>query len=694
MKTYTPDKIRNVGLAGHSGCGKTTLAEAMLYDSGYVTRMGTVEDGSTVMDYDAEEIKRQISIHTSVASFDWKGSKINLIDTPGDANFINNAVSAMAVMDSVIIPISADAGIKAQTENVWSQAAARKIPKILFVNKMDSDRADYSAVIKQIHGVFGVKILRLTLPIGSGASFAGVVDLLYMKSYIYKRDGEGKFTTGDIPEDLRETAEKERKELVESVAETDEKLLDIFLAEGTLPDDKLFAGFRRAVIAREITPVVCGSALHNIVVRKTLDLVLNFLPSPLDMDAAMAVDGDGNLVAVAPDPAGHPAALVFRTQADPFAGRLSIFRVYSGSFTADSNIVNVTRGEKEHIGALLELHGKKQTPMPTAVTGDIAAVAKLKATTTGDTLCATKEKFHFTMASMPEPVMTFAIDPKTKGDEDKVSIALGKIMEEDLSLRHGIDPSTREHVISGMGQTHIEVTVARLKEKYGVEVVTRPPKVAYRETVRGKAAGHGRLKKQTGGHGQFADCHLEVEPAGDSKDFEFVNAIVGGVIPRQYIPGIEKGVKEAMAEGVLANYPVTGLRVTVFDGKFHDVDSSEMAFKIAAREAFREAFLKARPALLEPIVKLEISAPEECVGGVMGDLNHRRGRVLSIEGGMGSHKITALAPLAEVLSYAPDLKSMTGGRGGFSMRAHGYEEAPAPIAGKIVEAGGRQNKHQ
>jgi elongation factor G len=692
MKTYTPDKIRNVGLASHSGSGKTTLAEAMLYDSGCVTRRGTVEEGSTVMDYDPEEAKRQISIHTAIASFEWKGHKINLIDTPGDPNFINNAFSAISVMDSVVIPIPADTGIKALTEKVWARASARKIPKILFVNKMDSDRADYAHVIQRIHDVFQVKILRLTLPIGAGAAFKGVVDLLYMKSYIYQRDGEGRFVTGDIPPELRETAEQERKELVESVAVTDEKLLDMFMANGTLEEEVLFQGFRKAVIAGDLTAVVCGSALYNIVVRKTLDLIVNFMPSPLDLGPAMAVDDAGAPVAVAPDPNGHPAAHVFRTVADPFAGRLSVFRVYSGSFSADSAILNVTRGEKEHIGALLEMHGKKQTPISSAVTGDIVAVAKLKYSATGDTLCAAKEKFHFEKTSLPEPVMTFAIQPKSKGDEDKVSIALGKIMEEDLSLRSGVDPATREHVISGMGLPHIEMTVARLKEKYGVEVSIHPPKIAYKETIRGKATGHGRLKKQTGGHGQFADCHLELEPTADFRDFEFVNGVVGGVIPRQYIPGIEKGVKEAMAEGVLAHYPVTGCRVTVFDGKHHDVDSSEMAFKIAAREAFREAFMRANPALLEPMVKMEIEAPEECVGGVMGDLNHRRGRVLSVEAGVGSHKITALAPLAETLTYAPDLRSMTGGRGGFSMRVHGYEEAPPQVAGKIIEAGHRPQK--
>ncbi|MDH4184192.1 MAG: elongation factor G, partial [Nitrospinota bacterium] len=587
MKTYTPDKIRNVGLVSHGGSGKTTLAEAMLYDSGYINRMGRVDEGSSVLDFDPEEIKRKISINSSIACLEWKGCKINLIDTPGDQNFINDAFAAMSVMDSVIITIPADAGIKSQTERAWSRASQRKIPKLLFVNKMDSDRADYAGVIKQIHSRFHSKIIRLTLPIGVGSGFVGVADLLYMKAYMYDRDGEGKFTIGDIPADLMETAVKERQELVESVAETDEKLLDQFMANGALDDETLFAGFRRAVIAGEVTPVVCGSALYNIVVRKTLDLIVNFLPSPLDLGPATAYDDNGKPVSVAQDPEGHPAAFVFKTIADPFAGRLSVFRVYAGSFNADSNILNVTRGEKEHFGSLLELHGKKQTPIKLVVTGDIAAVAKLKSTFTGDTLCAAKEKFHFEKEPLPEPVISFALEPKIKGEEDRVSIALGKILEEDQSLRAGMDPATHEYIIAGSGQVHIEVTMAKLKEKFGVDAIIKPPKIAYKETIRGTAKGHGRLKKQSGGHGQFADCHLEVEPASDSKNFEFVNAIVGGVIPKQYIPGIEKGVKETMAEGVLAHYPVIGCRVTVFDGKFHEVDSSEMAFKIAAREAFR-----------------------------------------------------------------------------------------------------------
>jgi len=685
MKTYTPDKIRNVGLAAHSGSGKTTLAEAMLYDSGYVNRMGRVEEGSTVMDFDPEEIKRQMTIGSSVATFDWKGAKFNIIDTPGDQNFISDAFSALTIMDSVIIPIPADSGIKVQTEKIWGRARGRNLPTVLFINKMDSERADYDAIIRQINQVLKTKILRLTLPIGSGEKFMGVVDLLYMKAYIYQKDGEGRFTTEEIPGDLEEAARRERQELIESVAETDEKLLDIFMETGTLTDDALYKGFRRAVIAGGVTPVVCGSALLNIVVRKTLDLILNFMPSPLDMPPARAVGEDGNPVEIAPDPTGPATAFVFKTFADPFAGRVSVFRVYSGSFSSDSNIVNVSSGEKEHLGSLLELHGKKQTHQDTAVTGDIVAVAKLKHTTTGDTLCASWKKFTFEKPKLPAPVITFALEAKSKGDEDKLSVALNKIREEDPSLTAGMDPSTKEYVISGMGQVHIEVALGKLKEKFGVEAGIHPPKIAYKETIRGKAKGHGRLKKQSGGHGQFADCHLEIEPASGSRDFEFVNAIVGGVIPKQYIPGIEKGVRETMAEGVLANYPVIGCKVTVFDGKYHDVDSSEMAFKVAAREAFREAFMNARPVILEPIAEMEVEAPEECVGDVMGDLNQRRGRVLGIEASEGSHKITALAPLGEVLSYAPDLRSLTGGRGGFSLKPHGYEEAPANIASRIIE---------
>ena len=686
MKTYTPDKIRNVGLLGHSGAGKTCIAEAMLYDSGGVTRMGKIADGSTTMDFDPEEIKRQLSISASIASCEWKNHKINVIDTPGDQNFVSEAFLCIPIMDAAIVVIAADEGIRANTERLWDRAAERKLPRVLFINKMDAERASYSTVIDQIHETFHQKILRLTIPIGHGAAFRGVVDLLYMRAYIYEKDGEGKFTTEEIPADLKDLADKERQELVESVAETDEKLLDQFMTTGALKDEDLYAGFRRAVLAGDVSPVVAGSAALNIVIRKTLDLIVNFLPSPLDAPPRPAENESGATVDIKPDPNGPPLAFVFKTIADPYAGKLSVLRVFSGVFASDSNVINSQRGEKEHLGQLEALQGKKQNPVKEAVVGDIAAIAKLKLTTTGDTLAGGKERIVFPKVAAQQPVISYAIIPKSKSDEDKVSGALHRLEEEDPTLRVGVDKQTKERILSGMGQTHIEVVVSKLREKFGVEVDLKPPRIAYKETIKAKAKGHGRHKKQTGGHGQFADCHLEIEPLRNGQEFEFVNGIVGGVIPRQYIPGVEKGALEAMADGVLAGYPITGVRVTVVDGKYHEVDSSELAFKIASRTAFKEAFLQAKPVLLEPMAALEITVPDECVGDVMGDLNHRRGRVQGVDSRGGAQVISATAPMAEILTYAPDLRSMTGGRGQFVMHPGAYEEAPAHIAQKIIEA--------
>ena len=686
MKTYTPDKIRNVGIVAHSGAGKTSLAEAMLYDSGAINRLGLVDEGSSVMDFDPEEIKRKISISSAIASCDWKGHKINIIDTPGDQNFIPDALSCMQVMDSVIIVIPAESGIRVQTEKVWNRAVQIGLPRVIFINKMDNDRASYENMLKQITDVFDHKFLKLTLPIGSGDGFKGVVDLLYMKAYVYDKSGEGKFTAEKIPADLAEIADKERQELIESVAETDEALLDKFMENGTLDDEDLFNGFRKAVVAGTVTPIVCGSATLNIVVRKTLDLIINFLPSPLDVKPRLAKDSSGNDVNIDPNPDGPGIGLVFKTITDPYSGKLSVFRVFSGELSSDSNIHNINQSHKEHLGSLLALHGKKQSPVTKAVFGDIVAVAKLKSTVTGNTLSDDKGVASIVSAQMPSPVISFAITPKTQGDEEKISSSLTRLMEEDPTLRWKLDKQTKEMVVSGMGQVHIEVVTHKLKEKFGVEVEIKPPKIAYKEAIRGKAKGHGRLKKQSGGKGQFADCHIELEPTSDSKEFEFVDAIVGGAIPKGYIPGVEKGVREAMRDGVLSGNPVTGCKVTLRDGKFHDVDSSELAFKIAASMAFKEAFIQAKPVLLEPIVVMAITTPEECVGDVMGDLNQRRGRVLGIDTTGGQQTVNAIVPMAEALTYAPDLRSITGGRGQFTMQFKSYEEVPAQIASKIIES--------
>lgn len=689
MKTYTPDRIRNVGILAHSGAGKTSLAEAILYDSGAVSRMGSVQEGNTVMDHDPEEVKRQLSISSAVAACEWKDHKINIIDTPGDQNFVSDTYLCMSAMDSALVIVSAVSGIKAQTEKVWRWACDRKLPRVIFINKMDNDRASYETAFGQIDSIFHQKTLKFTLPIGSGPAFKGVVDLLMMRAYIYEKDGEGRFTEEEIPGNLLSWAEKERREMVESVAETDEVLLDKYMENNDLDQDDLFAGLRRAVIAGEVVPVLCGSAVLNIVVRKTLDTIVRFLPSPLDAPPRAGQGSKGERVEIKPDPEGPAVAQVFKTIADPYAGKISLFRVFAGSIGPDANLLNATRDQKEHLGSIFSPQGKKQAPLEKAVLGDIAAVAKLKSAQTGDTLCPPKNAVVMDWAPPLNPVISFAISPGSKGDEDKLGASLGRLAEEDPALRVGMDRQTHEMIVSGMGQLHIEVTMAKLKEKFGIEAEIKPPRIAYKETIRGKAKGHGRLKKQTGGHGQFADCWLEIEPAPDGAEFEFVNAIVGGVIPRQYIPGVEKGVRETMADGVLAGYPVTGLRVTVFDGKHHDVDSSEMAFKIAASQAFKEAFQQARPVLLEPYMEMEVVVPEECVGDVMADLNKRRGRVLGVGMMGGQQQIKASVPMAEILSYAPDLRSITGGRGQFTMQLGSYEETPANIAQKVIEKAGK-----
>lgn len=689
MKTYSPEKIRNVGIIAHSGAGKTTLAESILYDSGAIPRRGKTTDGDTVMDFDAEEIRRGVSISTSVASLEWKEHKINILDTPGDQNFVSDALLCMGVMDSALVLVSAVSGIKAQTERVWGWACEHKLPRVIFINKMDADRASYETAFGQIDAVFHQKTLKFTLPIGAGPGFAGVVDLLYMKAYLYSKDGEGKFTVEEIPGNLKSWAVKERQELVESVAETDERLLEIYLEKNTLTDTELFAGLRRAIIAGDVVPVLCGSAALNIVVRKTLDTIVNFLPSPLDMPPRKAVDANGAAVEIAPDPNGPPVAHVFKTLVDPYAGKLSFLRVFSGSFAADSNVFNSVKGQKEHIGSLLEAQGKKQAPASKAVTGDIVAIAKLKGADTGDTLCDPKTSVIMKKETPPSPVMSLAIEPLTRGDDDKLMTSLSRIMDEDPSLRVDNDKETHELILSGMGQLHLEVAMSRLKSKFGLDVTSHPPKIAYKETVRGKANGHGRLKKQTGGHGQFADCRITVEPSGDGKTFEFVNAIVGGSIPRQYIPGVEKGVREAMESGTLAGYPVKGCRVTLNDGQYHDVDSSEMAFKIAASQAFKQAMMEAHPVLLEPVMEVETVAPGDCVGDVMADIAHKRGKVTGVGMMGGNQQIMARIPMTELLGYDQDLRSITGGRGRFSMHFHAYEEVPVHIAQKVIEGSKR-----
>ena len=686
MKTYAPEKIRNIGIVAHSGAGKTSLAEAILYDSGTVNRLGKVAEGSTVMDFDPEEIKREMSISASLASAEWKGHKINIIDTPGDQNFIAEALLSMSVMDTAVVIVSAISGIKVQTEKVWNWACDHDLPRVIFINKMDNEKASFDTAFGQIDERFHQKTLKFTLPIGSGATFKGVVDLLYMKAYIYKLDGEGSFTTEEIPGDLKEWAEKERREMVESVAETDEALLEKYMENDTLSDEDLFAGLRSSIVSGAVVPVLCGSATANIVVRKTLDTIVNFLPSPADMPSRKGTDSKGSEIEIEQDSNGPEVAQVFKTVADPYAGKLSLFRVFSGKITSDSSLVNTSREDaKERLGQLLSINGKKHEPAKQVTLGDIGAVAKLKSVQTGDTLCNPKNRVTLVREHPPKPMVAVAIEPESQGDDDKLMSSLNRLGEEDPTISVDLDPATGEMILHGMGQVHVDVTLNRLKEKFGLHVATHPPKIAYKEAIRGSSKGHGRLKKQSGGHGQFADCWLEVEPLTTGENFEFINGIVGGVIPRQYIPGVEKGVKEAMSSGVLAGYPVVGCKVRVYDGKHHDVDSSEMAFKTAASMAFKEAVSQAKPVLLEPVMVLEVVAPDECIGDIMADLSQKRGKVLGMGVMGGQQRVKATAPLSEVLTYEQDISSMTGGRGQFTMEFSSYEQTPTSVTKKIID---------
>lgn len=683
---YESIDIRNVAFLGHGGCGKTSLSEAVLFCSGAIKRLGRVDDGNAVMDFDPEEIKRNISIGSSFFDFEWKKKKINLIDTPGDADFTTDAQTSMSVADNAIIVVDAVSGVEIQTERMWKKADELGIPKIIFITKFDRERADLDRVISSLGGVLKGRFSLLTYPIGKEANFSGVVDLFSKKALNYSGDASGKFEEGEIPADLVSTIEKLRGELIESIAESDDTLLEKYLDGGELSGEELARGLKKGVIEGTITPVFCGSGARNIGAHPLLNFLVDSAASPIERKAIKATDSaKGEEVEVKPDPDGPLTALVFKTIADPFAGKLSIFRVFSGTMKADSNVLNATKKTKERVGQLLHLRGKEQTPTNAAPTGDICAVPKLKDTSTGDTI--TDESFGVVFPGFKTPprVMSFALKPKSKGDEDKVMTSIHRLMEEDPTLEIRRDEDTRELLLLGMGQVHLEVVIAKLKSKFGVEVDLLIPKVPYKETIKGKARVQGKYKKQTGGRGQYGDAWLEIEPQKRGEGFEFVDKIVGGVIPKQYIPACKKGIEEAMAGGVMAGYPVVDVAVKLVDGSYHNVDSSEMAFKIAASLGFKKGFMDSKPVLLEPIMKMEIFVTEDNVGDVMGDLNSRRGKVAGVQAEEGIQVIRALVPLAEVLTYAPDLRSITSGRGTFTMELDHYEEVPAHLTDKIIQ---------
>jgi len=686
MKVYEAPNIRNVALVGHGGCGKTSLVSAMLFDMGAVNRIGRVEDGTTVTDFDPDEIDRKISLQTALAWGEWKKAKINMLDAPGYANFLSEARSALRVADSALVLVDGVSGVEVQTEKVWGYAAEYGIPRLVVVNRMDRDRASFARSLESLQSAFGRGVVPIAVPLGEERGFVGFADLVTEKAFVYSDDQSGGFQPVDVPANVADAARSWREKLVEMVAESNEDLMEVFFEKGGLSQADLVRGLRAAVLERRVFPVVPASSLHNVAVHAILDAILELLPSPVDRGEVKGSDPAGNEASRQPAADAPLSAFVFKTIADPHAGRISLFRVYSGTLRSDSTFHNASRDVPERVGALELLQGKSQTPVPEIHAGDLGAVAKLKETQTGDTLSDKAHPIVYPPVVFPEPATTFAIEPKTRGDDDKISLALHRLMEEDPVLRLSRDTQTHEMLLSGMGQLHIEVAVAKLRKRYKVEVNLKKPKIPYRETIKASAEGHGRHKKQTGGHGQFGDCKIRMKPLPRGEDFKFVDDIFGGSIPKNFIPAVEKGIQEARNRGLVAGFPMVDFQVELHDGQYHDVDSSEMSFKIAGSLAFKDAVAKCRPTLLEPVMKVEIAVPEEFAGSVMGDLSSRRGRPQGMEPNGSLQVIRAEVPLAEMLSYDAELTSMTGGRGSYHMEMSHYDEVPAHLQEKIVAA--------
>ena len=683
MKVHDATTIRNVALVGHSGAGKTQLASAMLFDAGMVNRLGRVDDGTTVTDFDEEEIARKHTLASSLAFAEWNKTKINLIDTPGFGNFLADAHAALRVADGALVVVDAVAGVEVQTEKVWEFCDELELPRFVVLNRFDRERASLGRSLESLHGVFGRTVIPIQYPLGEEKAFRGVVDLLSMKAYTFEPDGSGKLTQGPIPADAAGEVNAAREALVEMVAEADDSLMEKFFEAGSLTQEELVAGLRSAVIARKVCPLLCTSSTLNVGIQALLDGILAYLPSPAERSVKGSKGGSEILVKASDqDPY---AVVIWKTVADPFAGRISMFRVMSGTIRSDSTVYNLTKESPERLGHLVLLQGKTQVEVPEIKAGDLGAVAKLKETLTNDTL-ADKGGVTFPPLKFPEPVLSYAIEPKSRGDEDKISSSLQRLQEEDPTIRSSRDPQTKELLLSGQGQLHIEVTVAKLKRRFGVEVNLKPPRIPYRETITASTEAHGRHKKQTGGHGQFGDCKITMEPLPRGADFEFVDDIFGGAIPRQFIPAVEKGIQDARLRGYLAGYPVVDFRVTLIDGQFHAVDSNELSFKLAGSLAFKDGMSRARPTLLEPIMNVEVFAPSDFAGDLMGDLNGRRGRIGGMDTRGGMTVIKAQVPMAEMLTYEQQLTSATGGRGSYHMEYSHYEEVPSHLQTKIIAA--------
>ncbi len=692
MKVYAAANLRNLALIGHGHAGKTTLVSAMLYTAGAAPRLGRVDDGSAPTDYDEEEIARKMSISTGLAFVEWGPAeakvKINLLDTPGFNMFVHEAKIALPVVDAALVVVDGVAGVEVVTQRVWQYCNDIDLPRMIVVNRMDRDRADANRVLESLTNAFGRAVTPLQLPIGREKSLSGIIDLVRMKAYTYEMGGNGKGKEGPIPADMAGAAKEAHEKLVELVAEGKDELMEEFFETGTIPEEHLVPALHEAIREDKLFPVLFTSGLGNIGVDELMDFIVDYTPAASEHHAITGWTAEGSAPAERKGTDNEPASVyVFKTLSDAFAGRISYFKVFSGVLKNDASLQNYNRNIQEKLAHISLIQGKQAVPIPELHAGDIGAVAKLRETLTGDTLGDKSSPIRYKAVQLPEPAITFAIEPKSRADEDKLGVGLHKLMEEDAMLRFFRDPQTKEFLIAGTGQQHIEVVVSKMKKRYHAEVVLKAPKVPYRETIRGKADVQGRHKKQTGGHGQYGDCKIKMEPLPRNAEveFEFVNDIFGGAIPRNFIPGVEKGIKDAAARGYLAGYPVVNFRAILYDGSYHDVDSNDLSFQMAGRIAFRKAMEAAKPTLLEPIMNVEITIPDEFAGTIMGDLNSRRGRIQGMDNKAGNTIVKAEVPMAEMLTYGADLTSMTQGRGSFSMEMHHYDVVPQQLQEKIIE---------
>ena len=688
MKNYEGANIRNVALVGHSHSGKTSLASAMLYTSGATQRLGRVDEGTTTTDHEEEEISRAMSLSVATGVVEWGKTKINLVDTPGFNMFIHEAEMALPAVEAALVVVDAVSGVEVVTERIWNYCEKLALPRVIVCTRMDRERADFNRVMESLTGAFGRTVVPVQLPIGAEKSFTGVIDLVRMKVYTYDMGGNGKAKVGEIPANMAEQAKAAHERLIEQVAEGDDALMEEFFDKGTIAEEHIVSGLHNAIREDKIFPVLFASGLGNMGTDEVLDFIVDYMPTAAEREAVSAAPTANN-----GEPAKRKVAdseplslFVFKTISDPFAGRISFFKVYSGVLKNDATLQNFTRSTGEKFAHISAMQGKTAVPVNELHAGDIGAVAKLKDTLTGDTLGDKPSPIQYPQVTFAEPAITFAIEPKTRADEDKLSNGIHKLMEEDAMLRFFRDPQTKEFLIAGTGQQHIEVIVSKLKNRYHTEVNLKAPKVPYRETIRGRADVQGRHKKQSGGHGQFGDCKIKMEPLPRGGNFEFVNEIFGGAIPKNYIPAVEKGIVEAAQRGFLAGFPVVDFRVVLYDGSYHDVDSNELSFKTAGRIAFRKAMEQAKPTLLEPIMNVEITIPDEFAGSIMGDLNSRRGRIQGMDNKAGKTVVKAEVPMAEMLTYGTDLTSMTQGRGSFAMEMHHYDFVPALQQEKVIAA--------